>query len=191
MNRISRRVGRALVVGVVLTAGATGVALAGKPASSPTASPLAIYDASGALAARVLNGTQAIISSGTNHYVTSVFSSGSSLRLGKPYKILYTSVSCSGQAYYPRDSVGGPDYLSQGLYIIDFRPDGSYLTPVATLNVTSGLSVMSEQVFDANGTMICDSGASAPGWPHTYSAIEVQQAGTAEKVTGPAPYTIR
>jgi hypothetical protein len=174
-----------------MTVGVTGVAMAGKSPPPTTVSPLAIYDASGALAARVLNGTQAIISSGNNHYVTSVFSSGANLRLGKPFKILYVSTNCSGQAYYPRDSVSGSDYLSQGLYIIDFRPDGSYLTPVATLNLVSGLSVMSEQVFDANGTMICDSGASAPGWPHTYSAIEIQQAGTAEKVTGPAPYSIR
>lgn len=178
---------------ILLLAGATSAtALAqGKPTKAPSLSPLGIYDSAGSLAARVLNGTSAIITNGDRHYITSVSGQGATLRLGSQYRVLFQTVNCTGQAWHPIASVNGTDYLSQGGYIIDFRPDGSYLTPVNTANTLSGLQVYSELAFDNAGTEVCTGGVGAPGFPRTYTAIEVEQAGTAVKVTGPGPYTVR
>jgi hypothetical protein len=46
-------------------------------------------------------------------------------------------------------------------------------------------------VYDDVGSLICQGGFGQPGYPLNFVAIEVEQAGTAVKVTGPGPYTIR
>ncbi len=171
---------------------------------APMPSPLGIYDGTGALVARVIDDTGAIVADQDAFFSVPVSvaagqSAAIGLTLGIRYRLLFGSSDCTGQSYYRVAGIRPVSYLGNeqhaasvaARYLVDTRPSGIYLTLFADGVSILGLAVYSYLEYDPGGVLTCVGGAT-PGLGVTESAVETFQATSADiQVGGPGPYRVK